>query len=273
MDRKKVLLLSLDHGPLEQLVDQQLPELVRGDNVAIYWERLFRDDNANILSLGLEDPILAALFHLSIFYLSSHHYDEGLRGVGHRLNAEQRERKAQIPRQALIAAQGSEAIGILRKMKGEIPIEISESLEHFNIPELVQQRHNTEYVSAYSQNLLLLFNMLLNWMSRDPLYRSLLDFDNFLIRLKNVQTPEDVKEIRYILRRARDKSNALYMVEDLRRRGLTRAIAAIGGAHIPGLREYLSELYVEVSSFTLRYPHPGAEVIRDLREYIDDLIL
>lgn len=249
----RILLLLVDHGPFEELVNKLLPEIA-GDSIslAIYWERLYRTDPArNGLELGLEDPVLTALFQLVVFEASIRDervYDRVERGVGRREN----KRPTTIPRQALIAARGATALGDLFKVRGNFPDPMKVLIGSINTRELVEHRHDAPYVSEVNYRLQHLLAMLLNWIEPRPEYAQLVPVGGLLDALAGISpdidielSDESAQSARKIVRLARDRSNYQYVTANTG--GAVSVVLVIGGAHYPELTRLFSSSGIAVS--------------------------
>lgn len=255
----KILILLLDHGPFETIINKLLPEIAyntKNDNLLIYWERLTRVDNTeNKLMLGLEDPLLTALFYLVVCNVSLQDdrvYDIMERGVGLKKN----NIPTTVPRLALIAARGAESLISLNKIINLFPIQIRDIIISINIKELIERRHDLTYVGEVTYKLQQLLAMLLNWIEIHPKYNRLLNVNDLILTFNNIKRDNPIKtneeyalHIKTIISHARDISNYEFVKIDTLNRIKEQAlvILAAGGAHYYKLNELFTSANIPVS--------------------------
>src|SRR6266496_4775360 len=119
MENLRIILIPLSHDNQEGMIEKNLIMIINGlniKNISIYWESKVRSERKSNLHLGLEDPVLLAVFELTVFIISTKDgrlYKEIYEGMG-RVNPEDKDKGKDIPNEAILAAKGSEAILNLR---------------------------------------------------------------------------------------------------------------------------------------------------------------
>lgn len=252
---KHVLLIAVDHGPFEIFIDNYLVDNIKS-SLNIYWESIYRSENCDSFYKGLEDPILAALFILSVFEssrLDHRVYDTVEKGVGQMKNRN-RINTTTIPKNALIAARGAESVRVLSHMRSVLPYDLIYLIESIDIKKLVERCRDFYYVENVNETLSKIFYMLLYYIKNQSIYNSVINIKEILKNLENIGPQELLStsidaatNIRSIIRNARDTSNFEFVVDDMIENERSKCMVVVGGAHISGLIRLFKSMGIIIS--------------------------
>lgn len=259
-----ILLLPLRHNKIEEIIETsivKISSILLEDypiNLDIYLEsetriyiQLVNPEQRKIIKYGLEDPILLALFELSVYMMSikDHRiYEKVYEGMG-RIDpdTEQKRKTANLSDIALKVAKGSESILNLRDATIS---EFKDLTNDFDIHELIDHKYDQDYIYMYSLKLEELYENLIRLMSGYEKYSHLIDFKYLKDLMDTVSYNEDLNvsevismRLKTYIMKIRNQSNLQFILDtSCQKKGKKIAIVLTGNAHIPDYKFTLNSL-------------------------------
>ena len=255
----KIILVPLYHDIQEETINKSISDVLKNYkklNFKVYWESKIRTKRVNDYNLGLEDPVMLALFELCVFVISYRDirlYEKMYQGMGRISPDDEKYRKLSIPEESIHVAKGSESVLNLR---------LSESYKHLvddiDLDQLILNRYNLDYVERYARQLIDVFYKLIKMMANDETYDGAVDFNHVtnMIELINPEEviPLNIKYAQWIkdyVTSCRDMSNINFISSDTF--GDETVIICCGISHIPNLKYYIYNL--DIPSYVIKTPY------------------
>jgi hypothetical protein len=259
-----VLLLPLRHNNVEEFIETNIVEILPillekySISLDIYLEsetriyiQLVNPEQRKIIKYGLEDPVLLALFELSVYMMSikdNRIYEKIYEGMG-RIDpdTEQKRKSANLSELALKVAKGSESILNLRDATIS---EFKDLTNDFDIQELIDHKYDEDYIYIYSLKLKGLYENLVRLMSEYEEYSYLIDFKYLKDLMNTVSYKEDLNvsevismRLKTYIMKIRNHSNLQFILDtSCQKKGKKIAIVLTGNAHIPDYKFTLNSL-------------------------------